>query len=472
MIVNKTKIIATIGPSSNDPEIIDKMIKKGMNVARINMAHSVNDKDVTSLVNTIRSQSSKSNQHVSILMDIAGPKIRVNLTNNNDDHYKIVKNRIYTIGYTENNDMQINMDINFKKIKKTDSLVKIDDGKIIFKVLSLSKNTLKVRALNTGIVTSNKGINFPGVDLNIPSITSKDKKHIKLGLKLGVDWFALSFVRSKKDFDAFVKLYNKNYYIPVIAKVEKPEAIENLDQIIESFDGILIARGDLGVEMQLSKLPVIQKDIIKKCRLAQKPVIIATQILESMILSSIPTRAEVNDVANAVYEQVDAVMLSGETAIGKYPIEVVNIMKAIILEVENKYKDYSLITSNNTNPDYRNAIGNAVKTISNDLNIDAIVVMTESGSTSRIVSHFRPIANIFSLSPHLNICNKMSLYWGVIPIFTKKFKSTDQMLIHSEKILLDKKYMKKGETFVMTAGVPIGITGSTNMLKIQKIDDN
>ena len=336
-------------------------------------------------------------------------------------------------------------------------------------MLSLSKNILSLRALNSGIITPNKGINFPGIELNIPSITKKDKNHIKLGLKLGVDWFALSFVRSKKDYNTFIDIYKKNQYIPIIAKIEKPEAVDNLEQIIKSFDGILIARGDLGVEMSLAKLPVIQKKIIEKSRIEHKPVILATQILESMINSSIPTRAEVNDVANAVYEQVDAVMLSGETAIGKYPKETVSIMKEIILDVENDEDAYKSIVDKKNNVNLRFAIGNAVKTISENLNIDAIVVMTESGSSSRIVSHFRPRTNIFSMSPHINICNRMSLFWGVISIHTKKFKSTDQMLIHSEKILLNKKYIKKGQTFVMTAGVPVGITGSTNMLKIQQV---
>ena len=305
--------------------------------------------------------------------------------------------------------------------------------------------------------------------MNIPSITSKDRKHIRLGLKLGVDWFALSFVRSKKDYTNFVDIYNKNQYIPIIAKIEKPEAVDNLEQVIKSFDGILIARGDLGVEMSLAKLPIIQKKIIDKCRIEHKPLILATQILESMINSPIPTRAEVNDVANAVYEQVDAVMLSGETAVGKYPIESVSIMREIIIDVENEYDSYKLIRYKNHNVNFRFAIGNAVKTISENLDIDAIVVMTESGSSSRIVSHFRPKANIFSLSPYINICNRMSLFWGVISIHTQKFKSTDQMLIHSEKILLNEKYIKKGQTFVMTAGVPVGITGSTNMLKIQEV---
>ncbi len=468
MISNNTKIIATIGPSCNNSELINKMIKKGMNIARLNMAHSTNDKEIVELVSIIRKEAQNVGKYVSILMDIAGPKIRINLPS--QSKLKIVKNTIYSLGYSIKNEIQINMDLNFKKVNNSKSLVKVDDGKIIFKVLSSFKNVLSLRALNSGVITSNKGINFPGIELNIPPLTNKDKKHIKLGLKLGIDWFALSFVRSRKDYNTFVDIYKKNQYIPIIAKIEKPEAVDNLEQIIKSFDGILIARGDLGVEMSLAKLPVIQKKIIERCRIEHKPLILATQILESMINSSIPTRAEVNDVANAVYEQVDAVMLSGETAIGKYPAETVSIMREIILDVENDKDAYKPIIFKKNNINLRFAIGNAVKTISENLNIDAIVVMTESGSSSKVVSHFRPQTNIFSMSPHLNICNRMSLFWGVISIQTKKFKSTDQMLIHSERILLDKKYIKKGQTFVMTAGVPVGITGSTNMLKIQEVE--
>jgi pyruvate kinase len=221
--------------------------------------------------------------------------------------------------------------------------------------------------------------------------------------------------------------------------------------------------------MSLSKLPIIQKKIIKKCRTKSKPVIIATQILESMINSSLPTRAEVNDVANAVYEQVDAVMLSGETAIGEYPIETIDMMNNIILNVEMEFEDYKIINETEDVKDKRYAIGEAVKTISRNLDIDSIVVMTESGSTAEVVSYFRPEANIYSLSPFLNVCNKMSLFWGVTSIKSEHYLSTDEMLISAEAILLEKKYMKKNQIFVMTAGIPVGISGSTNMLKIQKI---
>ena len=469
-MLNKTKIIATIGPSSNHPHIIKNMIKSGMNVARLNMSHKSSDKDILQTIKTIREEASRLDTHVGILMDIAGPKIRVDLSNINDAEIEVIKNHVYSLGYSKMNDIPINMDIDFKKMNESNSFVKVDDGKISFKIISIANNILKVKALNNGLIISNKGINFPGVDLKIPSLTEMDKKNILLGLKLEIDWFALSFVRSHRDYNAFRKVYaNQDISIPIIAKIEKPEAMDDLDAIIESFDGILIARGDLGVEMSLSKLPIIQKKIIKKCRTKSKPVIIATQILESMIHSSLPTRAEVNDVANAVYEQVDAVMLSGETAVGEYPIETIDMMNNIILNVEMEFDDYKIVNESGNVKDTRYAIGEAVKTISRNLDIDSIVVMTESGSTTEVVSYFRPKANIYSLSPFLNICNKMTLYWGVISIKSEHYLSTDEMLISAETILLEKKYMKKNQTFVMTAGIPVGISGSTNMLKIQKI---
>ena len=472
-MLNKTKIIATIGPSSNHSHIINRLIKKGMNIARINMAHKSSDKDIKNIVDMIRDEAQKVNKYVGILMDIAGPKIRVDLSNMNNNEITITKKHMYSLGYSKMNDIPINMDISFQKIIETNAFVKVDDGKISFKIISVSNNILKIKAINNGIIISNKGINFPGVVLEVPSLTENDKKNIKLGIKLNIDWFALSFVRSHKDFDIFISLYeSKKKHIPVIAKIEKPEAMENLDAIINSFDGILIARGDLGVEMSLSKLPILQKNIIKKCRIQMKPVIIATQILESMIHESLPTRAEVNDVANAVYEQVDAVMLSGETAIGEYPIETVEIMNDIILNVEKEFDNYQFVEDDNKLINTRYTIGKAVKTISTNLEINAIVVMTESGDTSKIVSYFRPKINIYSLSPSLTVCNKMTLFWGVTSLQTKDYLSTDEMLINAENILLENRYMKNGQTFVMTAGIPIGISGSTNMLKIQKIGKN
>jgi len=469
-MIKKTKIISTIGPSSNHPHIISRMIKKGMNVARLNMAHLYKEEDIKNIIDIIRDESSKLNKFTGILMDISGPKIRTDLTSLKKDEINIIKDHIYTLGFSKMNDIPISMDVNFKSNSNpVNSFVKIDDGKINLKIISISNNIVKIKATSDCSIKPNKGVNFPEVELKIPSLTKKDAKDIKLGIKYKVDWFALSFVRSPKDIEDFNEINKGKSKIPIIAKIEKPEAINNLEKIIDTFDGVLIARGDLGVELPLYKLPILQKSIISKCKELNKPVIVATQILESMVSNLLPTRAEVNDVANSVYENVDAVMLSGETAVGEFPVETVKMMNDIILNVENENLKYEKIDYK-YKQDSKYAIGKAVSTVSNNLKVDAIVVMTESGSTAKIVSFFRPKISIYALSPHINVCNRLSLLWGVTPIQSQEYLSTDEMLINAEQILLDNKFIRNGQTFVMTAGVPVGISGSTNMFRIQKVE--
>ena len=469
-MIKKTKIISTIGPSSNHPHIISQMIKKGMNVARLNMAHLNKEDDLKNIINIIREESLKLNKYTGILMDISGPKIRTDLSSLKENEISIVKGHIYTLGFSKMNDIPISMDVNFKSNSNpVNSFVKIDDGKINLKIISISNNIVKIKATSSCLIRPNKGVNFPGVELKIPSLTKKDAKDIKLGIKYKVDWFALSFVRSPKDIDDFNEINKGKSKIPIIAKIEKPEAIDNLEKIIDKFDGVLIARGDLGVELPIYKLPILQKNIISKCKELNKPVIVATQILESMISNPLPTRAEVNDVANSVYENVDAVMLSGETAVGDFPVETVKMMNDIILNVENENLKHEKIEYK-YKQDSKHAIGKAVNTVSNNLKVDAIVVMTESGSTAKIVSFFRPKISIYALSPHLSVCNRLSLLWGVTPIQSQEYVSTDEMLINAEQILLDNNFIRSGQTFVMTAGVPVGISGSTNMFRIQKVE--
>ena len=469
-MIKKTKIISTIGPSSNHPHIISQMIKKGMNVARLNMAHLNKEDDLKNIINIIREESLKLNKYTAILMDISGPKIRTDLSSLKENEISIVKGHIYTLGFSKMNDIPISMDVNFKSNSNPiNSFVKIDDGKINLKIISILNNIVKVKATSSCLINPNKGVNFPGVELKIPSLTKKDAKDIKLGIKYKVDWFALSFVRSPKDIDDFNEINKGKSKIPIIAKIEKPEAIDNLEKIIDKFDGVLIARGDLGVELPIYKLPILQKNIISKCKELNKPVIVATQILESMISNPLPTRAEVNDVANSVYENVDAVMLSGETAVGDFPVETVKMMNDIILNVENENLKHEKIEYK-YKQDSKHAIGKAVNTVSNNLKVDAIVVMTESGSTAKIVSFFRPKISIYALSPHLSVCNRLSLLWGVTPIQSQEYVSTDEMLINAEQILLDNNFIRSGQTFVMTAGVPVGISGSTNMFRIQKVE--
>ena len=472
--MNKTKIIATIGPSSDHPHIISKLIKSGMNVARINMAHCKDRAYLKNIISTIRLESKKLDVHIGILMDLAGPKIRLDLHSSSSNDIEVKKNHVYQLGYSKMNDLSINVDLVFKNIYSNNSYVKVDDGKINFKIIKSDGKSVTIKALDDGILKNNKGVNFPGVEIDVPCVTSKDITDIKYAIEENVDWLALSFVRNAEDIQPIKDILEENNYnIPIIAKVEKPEAIDNLDKIIHNFDGVLVARGDLGVEMPLSKLPGLQKSIIDKCRHAKKPVIIATQMLESMINQNQPTRAEVTDVANAVYQGSDAVMLSGETAIGSYPIETVDIMKEIIINAEEEdyhFKKDKEININIIN-DNRCAIGNAIKAINKSIDIDAIVIMTESGSTSVVVSHFRPTASLYALTPHQNICKRLTLIWGVVPIITPKFLSTDDMIVNAEKILKNKNFIKKDDVFILTSGVPVGITGSTNMLKIHKVND-
>jgi len=469
----KTKIIATIGPASSSRLMISQLIREGVNVLRINMSHFKTSEYFKNTVNIIREESLKQNKYIGILVDLAGPKIRLDLNSIENQSIQIEKNKTYTLGFSKANDLKIDTNIKFGKFDSKKPLVKIDDGKISFEVINNNDNNLLLKSLDDGLAQNRKGINFPDIPLNVKPLTDKDKEHILLAIKHNVDWLALSFVRQSSDLDSIEEIFQKtNSTIPVIAKIEKPEAVLNLDSIINKFDGILIARGDLGVEVSLSKLPGLQKLIIEQCRRLKKPVIVATQMLESMIDNSSPTRAEVNDVANAVYEGVDAVMLSGETAVGKYPIQTVKIMHDILLNTEKEIygnNDLNKI-SVQIDKDIRSAIGESVKLISKHLNIDAIVVMTESGSTAIIVSHYRPDTNIFALTPNKNICNKLSLIWGVYSILIPEYISTDKMIIGAQKVLIENKLLKYGNTFVLTAGIPIGVTGSTNMLKIHKVE--
>ena len=469
--MNKTKIIATIGPSSDHPHIISKLIKSGMNVARINMAHCKDKTYLKKTISSIRKEAEKLNVHVGILMDLAGPKIRLDLHSSSKKGYEIKKDHVYQLGYSKMNDLSINVELVFKNIYKNNSYVKIDDGKINFKIIKSDGKSIKIKAMQDGVLIDNKGVNFPGVDIDIPCITSKDINDIKSAIEEKVDWLALSFVRNSEDVNPIRDiLKNSKSNIPIIAKIEKPEAIDNLDGVVREFDGILIARGDLGVEMPLSHLPGLQKTIIDKCRYERKPAIIATQMLESMINNNQPTRAEVTDVANAVYQGADAVMLSGETAVGSYPIETVDIMKEIIINAEEGEHFNNMVKfKTKKSEDNRSAIGSAIKAIDKNINIDAVVIMTESGSTSIVVSQFRLNADLYALTPNQDVCKRLTLIWGIVPILTSKFLSTDDMIINAEKILMDNEFIKNGDVFILTSGVPVGITGSTNMLKIHQV---
>ncbi len=469
--MKKTKIIATIGPSSDNLINLKKMILSGMNIARINMSHQYDLHDLKKLITKIRKLAKELDHSVAILFDLCGPKIRVSFQNKRQN-IKVKKNQEFTLGNGKV-DIPINLPLKFKNIKPG-ALVKIDDGYLSFKVEGTKDNILKIKSQTNGEIINGKGINLPGIDLDLDTVTKKDIDDVKLALELKIDWLAMSFVRSEKDILKLNKIFQKyDHQIPVIAKIEKPEAIQNLKKIAQAFDGILVARGDLGVEMPINQLPLLQKEIVNKCLQNKKPVIIATQMLESMINNVNPTRAEVNDIANAIYDGVDAVMLSAETAVGKYPTESVEMMSSIAYTVEADLDPLNFsryIPDKVRKSDRRSSICHAAMNISNDLDIKAIIVMTESGSTAIKMAQYRPNSNIYALCPYPDTCRMLSLIWGVTSIKVKQYTSTDEMISNYISIMKDKKYINKGDKVIITAGVPIGISGTTNMIKIHVVD--
>ncbi|MDP6937079.1 MAG: pyruvate kinase [Candidatus Marinimicrobia bacterium] len=469
--MKKTKIIATLGPASFNREMIRNLMRFGMDVARINMSHKVEKSQLGRIVETIREESTKEGKSLALLFDLCGPKIRVG--NLSQEEFSIVKGQTYTLG-NDACDIPLNLELEFTQTS-SGGLVKINDGKLSFEITSIDKTVLRLMALNSDVIQKGKGVNFPGIQLELPSVTDKDREDIKTAVELGADWLAMSFVRSANDYNEIKSILDEvKADLPIIAKIEKPEAIINLGSIINSFDGILVARGDLGVEMPLQELPVLQKKIVNECLQKRKPVIIATQMLESMIHNSDPTRAEVNDIANAIYDGADAMMLSGETAIGEHPLEALQIMADISQTIDtdldiqnfNRYiRQDSLLLQ-----DTRGSICHAAMILANDLAINSIVIMTETGLTAMKMAQYRPRARIFALCTIPEVCYQLSLIWGVTPVLVKAYSTTDELIEYSGKLLRDKGFVNSGDSFIITAGVSVGVSGSTNMLKIHQVD--
>ena len=468
--MNKTKIIATLGPKSSKPKVLSSLISKGVNVFRVNMSHVNDYEELKKIINLIREISDSLNMQVGIMMDIAGPKIRIK---SDMEQIKVKKGDLLTIGGS-GADIRTSLSLSFKNVKLK-SKIRIDDGKISFSVCKvISKTKLQLEALNDGVIKPRKGINFPNIKLDIPILTPKDIRDIKAGVRFDVDWFALSFVRSKNDIKAIQKILNeKKSDKPIIAKIEKPEAVKKLDSIISAFDGVLVARGDLGVEMGYEKVPIIQKRIVHLCHKHGKPVILATQMLESMIYNDTPTRAEVNDIAVAVEQSCDAVMLSAETSIGKYPVQAVKTMNRVISRMESEiaaYQNYKGLNPLVSKMDTQVSICHSASNIANELNVKLLIAMTESGSSAISISLFRPNARIIAMSPNKNVSKKLSLIWGLETADVKQFTNTDEMIDMVQKYLIDNKILKVNDKYVIIAGVPIGVSGTTNMIRVETIN--
>ena len=474
MNLNKTKIIATLGPSSTSESKLKSLILAGVNVFRVNFSHALHD-EVKNTISNIREISSSLNIHVSILGDLQGPKIRLGLVDKN-----IVVKKGDVVSITTNNIGSGNgllVSINYSDFPKDVSeneLILIDDGKLILKVLKTNKKDLvEAKVIQGGVLSSKKGVNLPNTNISLPALTKKDKEDALFAIENQLDWIALSFVRTKKDVKQLQKLIEKHseHKIPIIAKIEKPEAIENMDGILKAADGIMVARGDLGLEIPAEEVPLKQKLLVKKAKQARKPIIIATQMMESMIDSLTPSRAEVNDVANSVMDGADAVMLSGETSVGKYPVEVVETIGKIINGVENS----PLIRVPNTLPEIKSkrVITKAVCfhacNIANELSASAICTLTNSGYTAWQISSWRPSAMILVFTSNKRILSQLCLLWGVKCIYYDNFVSTDKTVEEVNRLALEKGFVKKNSLVVNLAAMPVKDRGQVNTLRISRL---
>ena len=472
--IKKTKIVATLGPSSSKPKIIEKMILEGVNVFRINFSHANYDL-VKENIEIIRSIDKKLNTSSSILGDLQGPKIRLGKI---EENCKILAGQEYEF-YTDKefignkNKGYINYNDFAKDLSKNEKIL-IDDGKLIFKVISSNKKThVKAKVIQGGILKSNKGVNLPNTKLSLPALTKKDINDAKFIFENNFDWIALSFVRTKNDIQDLIKLMNKNldYKIPIIAKIEKPEAIKNIDEIIKLSDGLMVARGDLGIEIPAEEVPLIQKELVIKAKKSRIPIIIATQMMESMIENLSPSRAEVNDVANSVMDGADAVMLSGETSVGNYPVEVVKSMASIINKVENS----SLIKipqsfSNEITKRYiTNSICYNAAKMSNEIKAKAISTLTNSGYTAYQISAWRPNAHILVFSSNKKILTQLNLLWGVKAFYYNNFKSTDKTIEEINEIALNTGYIQKKDLMINLTSMPVKNKGMVNTLRVSVI---
>lgn len=470
-MANKTKIIATIGPSSSTKPVLESMILAGMSLARLNCSHSSYEEH-TEVTKNIRSLSRKMNKPVGIILDLQGPKIRTGtlvdgkpvMLKNNATVRITTKNIIGTADIITSTHSKLVGDV------KKDDKILLDDGLIELRVLSKTKDVVTCKIINGGVLKERKGINLPGVNVSVPSLTEKDKKDLIFGIKLGVDFFALSFVRSAEDLKIIKSIIKKQGSdIPVIAKIEKPEAVANIDEILNIADAIMVARGDLGVELKPEQVPAIQKHIIHKSVHKNKPVITATQMLETMTNHPVPTRAEASDVANAIYDGTDAVMLSGETAIGKYPVKAVQMMARIAAEAENSpFLNYNLRHQKDSQGLVPHAVAQASVNILHELNAKAIFAFSVSGKTSKLISRQRPFAPIFSFSPSLKIYNRMSLVWGVVPLLIPEFKNTKRIIEAGENIMMQNKFIAKNDLVIIVTGLVLK-SGSTNIIKIHRV---
>lgn len=472
--MKKTKIVATMGPAStNSKEILKEMILKGTNVCRLNFSHGNHD-DHLRTIEMVREINHELGIHVALLGDLQGPKIRIGEVENNGvelvDGEELIITTYECIGTNKKVFLTYN---EFPHDVSVGDKVLMDDGKLQLEVISTNgKDEVITKILHGGILSSKKGVNLPNTKISLPCLTKKDKRDLEFALDQDLDWIGLSFVRSYTDILELKDLISsKNKHAKVIAKIEKPEAIEDIDNIIIHTDGLMVARGDLGVEVPMEKVPGLQKMMIKKCRKFAKPTIVATQMMESMISNFTPTRAEVNDVANAVMDGADAVMLSGETSVGKYPVEVIKAMSKIVREAEKNDEIYNKeeVPEKNQARFITDSICFNATRLSQRVEARGIITMTFTGYTAYKISSQRPNSDIFVFTENEQILCQLNLIWGVKGYFYNQMVSTDQTIIDSQEILKQKGLIDPGDLMINIASTPIEEKGQSNMVKLSYV---
>jgi len=464
----KTKIVATIGPASSNEKTLRRMIKNGASIARLNFSHGNHD-DHRRVIETLRKISENPSTPIAVLQDLSGPKIRLAKLK---EPVTLKKNKLVTLSVNPSLDAELYTD--FKELPQlvnANDAILLDDGYIELRAVEVRKDFVKCRVIVPGVARSRKGINLPDAAVSIPVFTAKDREDLAFGLEQGVDMVAMSFVENAGDITPIREMVNRlspDREVLVIAKIERPPALQNIEKIIDAFDGIMIARGDLGVEVAPEEVPVIQKKLIRMANFENKLVITATQMLESMMSNPRPTRAEASDVSNAILDGTDAVMLSGETAAGKYPVQAVEMMKRIALTTENSTLYPYFIDREKEHFSLIEAIVKNASELAEDLKAKAIMVYTHSGKTALLLSQYRPRCPVLAFTPHRDSVNRMAAYWGVSPHLIEFVASTDEMIHRGETHAKMEGLIKPGDRVVTVAGVT-RMKGATNMLRISEI---
>ena len=474
--MRKTKIVCTIGPATDDDNVLRQMMKEGMNVARFNFSHGDYEVHKQRFDQVVRLRE-ELGVPIATMLDTKGPEIRLGKFVD-DKPVEIHDGDTFTLTTEDIPCTAEKASISFKGLPADISVgttILINDGAVELKAEKITASDIVCKVVVGGTLSNNKGINVPGVELSMPYLSERDMSDLEFGAKMGYDFIAASFVRSSADVNYLRKFIKSlGWSTPrIIAKIENMDGVNNIDEIIEAADGIMVARGDMGVEIPFEQIPAIQKEIIEKVYLAGKNVITATQMLESMITNSRPTRAEITDVANAIYDGTSAIMLSGETAAGKHPVEAVKTM-ALIAETTEKNIDYVKQLGHRPTEKEKNitnAIAHAAVTTAHDIGAKAIITVTKSGSTARNLSKFRPSCMIIGCTPSQTVLRQMSMSWGVYPVFTDEKENTDELFDSAVLSAEQSGLVGKGDTVVLTAGIPLGIAGNTNMLKVSEVEE-